>query len=105
MSSILSGTTNYLRTIYRGIMLEKLSKNGIFDRYDGWRVRNVDAVFQHHPIYFENPFGRAKLYYRRFETDHFKDFIAEHQDENSRFEQDAYCCCGFGADAFTNVRI
>lgn len=32
------------------------------DRYDGWRVRNVDAVFSVIPYFSENTYGCSELF-------------------------------------------
>lgn len=59
--------------------MEKTFKKGIFDRYDGWRVRNVDAVFNIIPYILRTRVDAQNFVTEDFETNHLKEFIAEHQ--------------------------
>lgn len=59
--------------------MQRTFKKGIFDRYDGWRVRNVDAVFNIIPYILRTRVDAQNFVTEDFETDHLKEFIAEHQ--------------------------
>lgn len=61
--------------------MQKTFKKGIFDRYDGWRIRNVDALFNVVPFILRTRVDAQNFITEDFEVDHLKDFINEHQED------------------------
>lgn len=53
----------------------------IGDRYDGWRVRKVDAVFSVIPYFLRTRMDAQNYFEERVRIDHIETFIKEHKDE------------------------
>lgn len=51
------------------------------DRYDGWRVRKVDAVFQVIPYFLRTRMDAQNYFEERINIDGIEDFIKEHREE------------------------
>jgi hypothetical protein len=54
---------------------------GIFDRYDGWRVRKVDAVFSVIPYFLRTRIDAQNFFEETLEIDHIEDFIRKHKED------------------------
>jgi hypothetical protein len=53
----------------------------IGDRYDGWRVRKVDAVFRVIPYFLRTRMDAQNFFEERIPIDHLEAFIKEHKTE------------------------
>lgn len=53
----------------------------IGDRYDGWRVRKVDAVFSVIPYFLRTRMDAQNYFEERIRIDHIEAFVREHKDE------------------------
>ncbi len=51
------------------------------DRYDGWRVRNVDAVFSVIPYFLRTRIDAQNFFEEKVDIDHIEAFIKEHKDD------------------------
>lgn len=51
------------------------------DRSDGWRVRNVDAVFSAIPYFLRTRIDAQNYFEERVPIDHIEQFIREHKEE------------------------
>lgn len=51
------------------------------DRYDGWRVRNVDAVFSVIPYFLRTRMDAQNFFEEKIDIDHIEEFIKEHKDD------------------------
>ncbi|MDR2824951.1 MAG: 2-oxo acid dehydrogenase subunit E2 [Prevotellaceae bacterium] len=51
------------------------------DRYDGWRVRNVDTVFQVIPFFLRTRIDAQNFYSDRIKINHLEQFVADHKEE------------------------
>lgn len=51
------------------------------DRYDGWRVRNVDAVFSVIPYFLRTRMDAQNYFEQRIPIDHIETFIREHKED------------------------
>jgi hypothetical protein len=57
-------------------------KNNIFkDRYDGWRVNKVDAVFRIIPYFLRTRIDAQNLFEERIPIDHLEQFVKKYKDE------------------------
>jgi len=51
------------------------------DRYDGWRVRNVDTVFQVIPFFLRTRMDAQNFYSDRIIINHLEEFVQNHKEE------------------------
>lgn len=51
------------------------------DRYDGWRVRKVDAVFSVIPYFLRTRMDAQNYFEERIAIDHIEKFIRDHKDD------------------------
>lgn len=51
------------------------------DRYDGWRVRNVDTVFQVIPYFLRTRMDAQNFYSDRITINHLEQFVQDHKAE------------------------
>jgi len=51
------------------------------DRYDGWRVKNVDAVFSVIPYFLRTRMDAQNFFEEKVDIDHIEAFIKVHKDE------------------------
>lgn len=51
------------------------------DRYDGWRVKNVDAVFKVIPFILRTRLDAQNLYEEAVPIDHIEEFIKKHKED------------------------
>ena len=51
------------------------------DRYDGWRVKKVDAVFQVIPYFLRTRMDAQNYFEERIAIDHIEAFIREHKED------------------------
>lgn len=51
------------------------------DRYDGWRVKKVDAVFQVIPFFLRTRMDAQNYFEERVAIDHIEAFIREHKED------------------------
>ena len=51
------------------------------DRYDGWRVRNVDAVFSVIPYFLRTRMDAQNFFEEKIDIDHIEAFIKEHKED------------------------
>ena len=56
-------------------------KRGWGDRYDGWRVKNVDAVFSVIPYFLRTRMDAQNYFEERVPIDHIEQFIKEHKED------------------------
>lgn len=56
-------------------------KRGLFDRYDGWRVRNVDTFFAVVPFVLRTRMDSQVFFEERVSVDKVEEFIRAHKDE------------------------
>lgn len=56
-------------------------KKGIFDRYDGWRVRNVDAVFGIIPFILRTRIDSQNFFEENIPVEGIEAFVRRYQDE------------------------
>lgn len=66
--------------------MEKEDKFGYYkwrlgDRYDGWRVRKVDAVFSVIPYFLRTRMDAQNYFEERVNIDHIEDFIKKHKED------------------------
>jgi len=59
----------------------KYYKWRIGDRYDGWRVRNVDAVFSVIPFFLRTRMDAQNFFEEKVDIDHIEAFIKEHKED------------------------
>ncbi|MDD4991059.1 MAG: 2-oxo acid dehydrogenase subunit E2 [Paludibacter sp.] len=51
------------------------------DRYDGWRVRKVDAVFSVIPYFLRTRMDAQNFFEEKVDIDHIEEFIKEHKED------------------------
>ena len=51
------------------------------DRYDGWRVRNVDAVFSVIPYFLRTRMDAQNFFEEKVDIKHIEAFIKEHKED------------------------
>src|ERR1035437_9327781 len=51
------------------------------DRYDGWRVRNVDPVFSVIPYFLRTRMDAQNFFEEKINIDHIEAFIKEHKED------------------------
>jgi hypothetical protein len=51
------------------------------DRYDGWRVRKVDAVFSVIPYFLRTRMDAQNFFEEKIDIDHIEEFIKVHKDD------------------------
>jgi hypothetical protein len=51
------------------------------DRYDGWRVRKVDAVFSVIPYFLRTRMDAQNFFEEKVDIDHIEEFIKEHRED------------------------
>ena len=51
------------------------------DRYDGWRVKNVDAVFSVIPYFLRTRMDAQNFFEEKVDIDHIEAFIKEHKED------------------------
>ncbi|MDR2839692.1 MAG: 2-oxo acid dehydrogenase subunit E2 [Paludibacter sp.] len=56
-------------------------KNRYGDRYDGWRVRNLDAVFAAIPFFLRTRIDAQNYFEERVPIDHLEQFIRDHKED------------------------
>jgi hypothetical protein len=56
-------------------------KKGFYDRYDGWRVRNVDAVFSVIPYFLRTRMDSQNFFEESINIDPIEDFIKQHKED------------------------
>jgi len=66
--------------------MNELNKLGYFrrtlgDRYDGWRVKNVDVVFAVIPYFLRTRMDAQNFFEEKVDIDHIEAFIKEHRDD------------------------
>lgn len=61
--------------------MQKTFKRGIFDRYDGWRVRNIDAVFGVIPFIMRTRLDSQNFFETEIRIDKLEKFIREHKED------------------------
>jgi hypothetical protein len=54
---------------------------GMFDRYDGWRVRNVDTVFSVIPYFLRTRMDAQNFFEETLNVDHIEEFIKQHKED------------------------
>jgi hypothetical protein len=59
----------------------KYFKSGFYDRYDGWRVRNVDTVFSVIPFFLRTRMDAQNFFEEQLSVDHLEEFIKEHKED------------------------
>jgi hypothetical protein len=59
----------------------KYYKWSLGDRYDGWRVRKVDAVFSVIPYFLRTRMDAQNYFEERVPIDHIEKFIKEHKED------------------------
>ncbi len=59
--------------------MQKTFKKGIFDRYDGWRVRNVDPVFGIVPYLLRTRIDSQNFFEENIPIERIERFIREHK--------------------------
>jgi len=59
----------------------KYYKWKIGDRYDGWRVRNVDTVFSVIPFFLRTRMDSQNFFEEQISIDHLEDFIKDHKED------------------------
>jgi hypothetical protein len=53
----------------------------IGDRYDGWRVKNVDPVFSVIPYFLRTRMDAQNFFEEKIDIDHIETFIKDHRDD------------------------
>lgn len=53
----------------------------IGDRYDGWRVKNVDPVFSVIPYFLRTRMDAQNFFEEKIDIDHIESFIKDHRDD------------------------
>ncbi len=61
--------------------MKQYFKRGIFDRYDGWRVRNVDAVYNVIPFIMRTRMDSQNLFEENMPLEPVEAFIREHRED------------------------
>lgn len=61
--------------------MQNTFKRGIGDRYDGWRVRNVDAVFNVIPFVMRTRLDSQNLFEENIPIENIEKFIREHKED------------------------
>lgn len=61
--------------------MQQTFKRVLFDRYDGWRVRNVDAFFAVVPFVLRTRMDSQVFFEERVSVDKVEDFIRRHKEE------------------------
>lgn len=61
--------------------MQQTFKRGLFDRYDGWRVRNVDALFGVIPFILRTRIDSQIFFDEKISIDKIETFIRFHKDE------------------------
>jgi len=61
--------------------MNKTFKKGLGDRYDGWRVRNVDAVFNVIPYIMRTRLDSQNLFEENIPIENIERFIREHRED------------------------
>ncbi|MBR2329155.1 MAG: hypothetical protein IKA58_04655, partial [Clostridia bacterium] len=56
-------------------------KKGLGDRYDGWRVRNVDAVFNVIPFIMRTRMDSQNLFEENIPIENIEKFIRKHRED------------------------
>ena len=51
------------------------------DRYDGWRVKNVDPVFSVIPYFLRTRMDAQNFFEEKIDIDHIESFIKDHKDD------------------------
>ena len=59
----------------------KYYRPSVGDRYDGWRVRKVDAVFSVIPFFLRTRMDSQIFFEEKIDIDHIEAFIKEHKDD------------------------
>ncbi|MEA5058786.1 MAG: hypothetical protein EOM66_08535 [Clostridia bacterium] len=59
--------------------MKQYYKRGLFDRYDGWRVRNVDAVYNVIPFIMRTRMDSQNLFEENMPLEPVENFIREHR--------------------------
>jgi len=76
---------NHFKSIEENTMIKdnrfNYFKLGWGDRYDGWRVRNVDTVFSVIPYFLRTRMDSQNFFEESVNIDHIEDFIKEHRDD------------------------
>ena len=62
-------------------MLKDYYKKGMSDRYDGWRVRYVDAVYNVIPFIMRTRIDSQNLFEESIPIDGIEHFIREHRED------------------------
>ncbi|MEG1548536.1 MAG: hypothetical protein RR232_07320 [Clostridia bacterium] len=61
--------------------MQKYFKRSIIDRYDGWRVRNVDAVFNVIPFFLRTRVDSQNFFEENIPIEGIEAFIREHRED------------------------
>ncbi|HEY5466499.1 MAG TPA: hypothetical protein VIL27_05650, partial [Clostridia bacterium] len=61
--------------------MTQAKKRGPFDRYDGWRVRNVDAVFRVIPFVLRSRVDAQNFFDEDIPVDQMEIFVDAHREE------------------------
>ncbi|MEA4971116.1 MAG: hypothetical protein VB051_11440 [Candidatus Pelethousia sp.] len=61
--------------------MKQYFKRGIFDRYDGWRIRNVDAVYNVIPFIMRTRMDSQNLFEENISLESVEEFIREHRED------------------------
>ncbi|MDR1619412.1 MAG: 2-oxo acid dehydrogenase subunit E2 [Clostridiales bacterium] len=61
--------------------MQKTVRRGVFDRYDGWRVRNVDAVFGVIPFILRTRIDSQNFFEENIPLESVERFIRAHKDD------------------------
>ena len=61
--------------------MQNTFKKGIGDRYDGWRVRNVDAVFNVIPFIMRTRLDSQNLFEENIPIENIEKFIRKHRED------------------------
>jgi hypothetical protein len=59
----------------------KYFKPKLGDRYDGWRVRNVDTVFSVIPFFLRTRMDAQNFFEEQLNIDHLEEFIKQHKED------------------------
>ena len=62
----------------------KYFKRKLGDRYDGWRVRNVDTVFSVIPFFLRTRMDSQNFFEEQLNIDHLEEFIKQHKEGHTR---------------------
>ena len=61
--------------------MKQYFKRGLFDRYDGWRVRNVDAVYNVIPFIMRTRMDSQNLFEENMPLEPVEAFIRAHRED------------------------